>query len=151
MITINVAPPWLYIISYPARPRRIIFKYLTIITRDDLISNKRDWNNYFINNAPKTLGKSSRFYFLRRNWMLQCTDNFEMSQLALLCFDQLRCLNCQNKVLKFLPWNIFMPYFVAFSMLPGVAFCNSSMTSFSFNSGAKRFPPAAIVSWGKIF
>ena len=25
------------------------------------------------------------------------------------------------------------------------------MTSFSFNSGAKRFSPAAIVSWGKIF
>ena len=66
MITINVAPRWLYIISYPARPRRIIFKYLTIITRDDLISNKRDWNNYFLNNAPKILGKSSRFYFFEK-------------------------------------------------------------------------------------
>ena len=36
-------------------------------------------------------------------------------------------------------------------MLPGVAFSNSSMTSFSFNSGAKQFLPAAIVSGGKIF
>ena len=32
-----------------------------------------------------------------------------------------------------------MPYFVAFFLFPGVAFSNSSMTSFSFNSGAKRF------------
>ena len=32
-----------------------------------------------------------------------------------------------------------MPYFVAFFMLPGVAFSSSSMTSFSFNSDAKRF------------
>ena len=39
-----------------------------------------------------------------------------------------------------------MPYFVAFFMLPGVAFSNSSMTSFSFNSDAKRFSSAAIVS-----
>ena len=37
-----------------------------------------------------------------------------------------------------------MPYFVA--VVPGVAFSNSSMTSFSFNSGAKRFSPADIVS-----
>ena len=35
-------------------------------------------------------------------------------------------------------------------MLPGVAFSNSSMTSFSFNSGGKRFSLAAIVSRGKI-
>ena len=39
-----------------------------------------------------------------------------------------------------------MPYFVVFFMLPGVAFSNSSMTSFSFNSGAKRFLLAVIVS-----
>ena len=38
-----------------------------------------------------------------------------------------------------------MPYFVAFFMLPGVAVSNSSMTSFSFNSGAKRFWLAVIV------
>ena len=31
-------------------------------------------------------------------------------------------------------------------MLPGAAFSNSSMTSFSFNSGAKRFSLTAIVS-----
>ena len=39
-----------------------------------------------------------------------------------------------------------MAYFVVFFMLPGVAFSNSSMTSFSFNSGAKRFSLAVIVS-----
>jgi len=38
-----------------------------------------------------------------------------------------------------------MPYFVAFFVLPGVAFSNSSITSFSFDSDAKRFSPAAIV------
>ena len=54
----------------------------------------------------------------------------KLSQLALFCFDQRGCLNCENKVFKFLPLNIFMPYFVAFLMLPGVAFSNSSMTSF---------------------
>ena len=37
-------------------------------------------------------------------------------------------------------------YFVAFFMLPGVAFSNSAMTSFSFNSGAKQFSLADIVS-----
>ena len=37
-----------------------------------------------------------------------------------------------------------MPYFVAFFMLPGVAFSISSMTSFSFNSGVKWFSPATI-------
>ena len=36
-------------------------------------------------------------------------------------------------------------------MLPGVAFFNSSMTSFSFNSGVKEFLTAAIVSLRKIF
>ena len=36
-------------------------------------------------------------------------------------------------------------------MLPGVAFSNSSMTSFSLNSGAKRFLPAAIVKGEAIF
>ena len=44
-----------------------------------------------------------------------------------------------------------MPHFVAYFMLPRVAFSNSSMTSFSFNSGAKRFSLAVIVSSGKIF
>ena len=63
----------------------------------------------------------------------------KLLQLALFSFDQLGYLNCQNKVFKFLPRNIFMPYFVAFFMLPGVAFSNSSTTFSSFNSGAKRF------------
>ena len=35
-------------------------------------------------------------------------------------------------------------------MLPGVAFSNSLMTSFPFNSGAKRFSLVAIVSEGKL-
>ena len=70
-----------------------------------------------------------------------------LSQLPSFCFDLLGCFkNCQNKIFKFLPWNVFTPYFVTFFMLPGVAFSSSSMTFFSFNSGAKRFSPA-IVSW----
>ena len=36
-------------------------------------------------------------------------------------------------------------------MLPGIVFSNSSMTFSSFNSGAKRFSPAAIISGGKMF
>ena len=44
-----------------------------------------------------------------------------------------------------------MPYFVAFFTLSGVAFSNSSMTSFSLNFGAKRFSPTVTVSCGKIF
>ena len=39
-----------------------------------------------------------------------------------------------------------MPYFVAFFMLPGAAFSNSSITSFSFNYSAKCILPAAVVS-----
>ena len=48
---------------------------------------------------------------------------------------------------------IFMPHFVLFFMLPGVAFSNSSMTSFSFNSGAKRFLLALLLLFleGKFF
>ena len=42
-----------------------------------------------------------------------------------------------------------MPHFEAFSMLPGFVFSNSSLTSFSFNSGQKQFSSAAIVSLGK--
>jgi len=41
-----------------------------------LISNKREWNNCFVKNAPKILEKSSRLYFLGGNQMLQCADNF---------------------------------------------------------------------------
>ena len=44
-----------------------------------------------------------------------------------------------------------MSYFVDFFMLPGVVFSNGSMTFFSFNSGAKRFLPAAIVSMRENF
>ena len=44
-----------------------------------------------------------------------------------------------------------MPHFVAFLMLPGIAFSNSSMTSSSFNYSVKRLSLAAIVSRGKIF
>ena len=44
-----------------------------------------------------------------------------------------------------------MPHFVAFLMLPGIAFSNSSMTSSLFNYGAKRLVLAAIDSRGKIF
>ena len=44
-----------------------------------------------------------------------------------------------------------MPHFVAFLMLPCIAFSNSSMTSSSFNYSAKRLSLAAIVSGGKIF
>ena len=44
-----------------------------------------------------------------------------------------------------------MPHFVAFLMLPGIAFSNSSTISSSFNYSAKRLPLAAIVSRGKIF
>ena len=49
----------------------------------------------------------------------------KLSQLALFSFDQHGCLNCQSKVLQFLPWNIFILYFVAFFILPGVAFPHS--------------------------
>ena len=45
----------------------------------------------------------------------------------------------------------FIPYFVAFFRLPGVAFSNSSMSSFSFNPGAKQFSLAAIALEGKSF
>ena len=44
-----------------------------------------------------------------------------------------------------------MPYFVALFMLSGVAFSNSSMTSFSFNSGAKRFRRPPLFLDGKFF
>ena len=44
-----------------------------------------------------------------------------------------------------------MPHFVAFLMLSGIAFSNSSMTSSSFNYSAKRLSLAAIVSGGKMF
>ena len=40
------------------------------------ISNKPEWNNCFIKNTPKILDKSSGVYFVRRNRMLQCIDNF---------------------------------------------------------------------------
>ena len=52
-----------------------------------------------------------------------------------------RMLKFQNKVFKFLPWDVSMRYFVVFFVLPGVSF---SSGSFSLHFGAKRFWPAAI-------
>ena len=54
--------------------------------------------------------------------------------------------NFLNFTLKY-----FILYFVAFCRLPGVAFSNSSVASFSFNSGAKQFSLAATALEGKFF
>ena len=48
-----------------------------------LISNKREWNNCFIKNAPKISDKSSQLYFVRRNRM----GNVEII---------FKCVNCPN-------------------------------------------------------
>ena len=49
------------------------------------------------------------------------------------------------------PGRSLFPCFVARFMLPGVAFSNSSMTPFSFNSGAKRFSLSPLFLEGKLF
>ena len=103
----NVAAPRVRVfMSRSCTKNAPVLFYLTIISRahlgyemidwqrgvqrrvgyNHLITNKREWNNCFIKNAPKILDKS----------------------------------------------------------------CNSSMISFSFNSGAKPLTPAAIVSLGRL-
>ena len=66
-----------------------------------LTSNKREWNNCFMKNAPKILDKSSRLNFVRRNWMLQCADNFRFnSHVTCLSKTVKSCVRCSEWIIK---------------------------------------------------